>query len=253
MPDDSPIELDPARQHARACGLALLEVSRSYETLTLPAEETGKAAILALIGRARRLLLAAYLLADAGLDLEAGSSRRALVEYFLMVRWLLTDQDTNLMRWQPDDARRRLLADDAVRSGGDGGMTEEMRRDTERLVADLRDAFKTRGIHKPRVPNIETLAVELPFIYVVYRFESQISTHPSMWAAEQLLARNRDGTWQLHAGPTGRIEQAQVETYGVCAYSLLELLSMLDERLPEPMIETGRLDSIRAQLENPTG
>jgi hypothetical protein len=45
-----------------------------------------------------------------------------------------------------------------------------------------------------------------------------------------------------------RGEEGQPETYGVCAYSLLELLAMVDEFHDEPMIEPGRLEAIRAKL-----
>jgi hypothetical protein len=66
-----------------------------YETDTLPAEQTGAALVLAFVGRARRLLRAAYLLADSGLEPDAGGPRRAFIEYVLMVRWLLSNDDTN--------------------------------------------------------------------------------------------------------------------------------------------------------------
>jgi hypothetical protein len=71
-------------------------------------------------------------------------------------------------------------------------------------------------------------------------------SHHSLWAAEQLVS-TEDGEFQLHPDPV-RGEQGQPETCGVCAYSLLELLAMVDEFHDEPMIEPGRLEAIRAKL-----
>jgi hypothetical protein len=42
--------------------------------------------------------------------------------------------------------------------------------------------------------------------------------------------------------------KASPKPKGVCAYSLLELLAMVDECHDEPMIEPGRLQAIRAKL-----
>ena len=104
----------------------------------------------------------------------------------------------------------------------------------------------THTPERSRKPSVEERAAELPFAYVTYRFDSQVGTHPSLWAAAQLVSIE-DGEFQLHPDPV-RGELGQPETYGVCAYSLLELLAMVDEFHDEPMIEPGRLEAIRAKL-----
>ena len=60
----------------RACGLQLLDISRSYETRNVAGEFASVAPVVALAARARRLLKAAYRLTDAGLELEAAGARR---------------------------------------------------------------------------------------------------------------------------------------------------------------------------------
>jgi hypothetical protein len=99
------------------------------------------------------------------------------------------------------------------------------------------------------MPDVKHLTAGVPFAYVAYSFDSQIGVHPNKWAAEQLLSVNADGTWQLHPEPPGRKEQAQIDTYGVCAHTLLHLLATVESSLPEPMIEPGRFDAIHAELD----
>jgi hypothetical protein len=247
----APSELDPERASARECGLELLEASTSYETIRLPAEQRLEAALIALVGRARGHLRAAYLLQDAGMTLEAGAGRRALVEYIVTVGWLLEDPGTHPMIWQRSDASRRLAADDDVRRAGYGAiMPPAMRQTTQDFFDSLTADLAAKGIEKPKMPKVEELARAYAFAYVPYRFDSQVATHPSMWAAEQLLSVEADGSLQLHPGPAGRAEQAQIETYGMCAYSLLTLLVMIDDALPEPMVGPGRLDAVRAKLDS---
>ena len=173
------------------------------------------------------------------------------------MRWLLTFEDledTNLKVWQREDARRRLLADDDVRAVGHPGvMPDDDRRNTEQLVDELTATLEERGLKSIRLPNVQMQAADVPEAYVIYRFESQIGIHPTVWAAEHLFSVRDDGSYQLHATAPGREEQSEVETYGSCAYQLLMILATIDGVLTEPMVDPARLDAIRVELERPLG
>lgn len=246
---------DPDRSRARACGLRLLEASRAYEDVTFEAEAGALAMVVALVGRARRMLRAAYRLADAGEELEAASIRRPMVEYMLRVRWLVEgDVDANVMIWRWEDARVRLLGDQNVRRDKKApvlGMPADDRVRTELLKNELAERLRERGIDKPRMPGVEELVGDDSVIYALYRAESQVGAHPTPLAAEQLLTRTKDGTLRVQDGQVEREEIVQVDTYGLCASTLLGLLVAVEAVLPSPLMDPRCLEAINAELASP--
>ena len=81
----------PTNEHeevARECGLRLLEISGIYERGVVGYEAGHETlSIAGLVGRQRRLLRAAYLLAGEGQRLEASIMLRAMLEFLIRQKW----------------------------------------------------------------------------------------------------------------------------------------------------------------------
>lgn len=103
-----------ASVEAREIGQRLLDASRTYEGFQAP--RRNELAIAGLVGRARRLLRAAYRLADAGEGLEAAVLLRSMTEYCFTLLWLARDTELNVPRWLHDGLVRILAQDKELRS-----------------------------------------------------------------------------------------------------------------------------------------
>lgn len=240
--------LDAERARLRELGLDLLEATARYETPTFPAEQGGTAVLLALAGRARRLLRAAYLLIDAGFELESVELRRALIEWERMVGWLMRDPDTNLWILQRQDTRYWLEIDRDMRAVGESSMSDDARRDAEELVAAITARLTPDGIDEnASPPTVADLTEDEPFVDLAYRYDSQIASHPTFSAARELFTVDETGAYQLHAHPkaTGAL---LVDSYAVCATALSQLVLTIEARLPEPLADLDRIETIRTEL-----
>ena len=156
-----------------------------------------------------------------------------------------------LMLWQREDAWLRIVMDDeTLAATGEAAMTKETRAATQALVDELDAKLTALNVVERRMPKVQTLAGPKSFAYVAYRFDSQIGTHPSMKAAEQLLSRESDGSLQLHRDPPAG-DLGQPDTYGVCAISLARILTMIEEIRQDPMtpmVDSTALNEVVATL-----
>ena len=142
------------------------------------------------------------------------------------------------------------MDDDTCKSTGAGAMTAETRAATQAFVDDLDSKLAALEVNERRMPKVQTLAGPKSFAYVAYRFDSQIGTHPSMKAAEQLLSRDADGSLRLHRDPPAG-ELGQPETYGHCAISLARIFTMIEQTRHDPMtamVDPTALDEVVATL-----
>jgi hypothetical protein len=239
---------DPTRSRARDCGIDLVEASRSLAGLRVPSGEI--ALVLALAGRERRLLCAAYLLTDRGFELEASALRRTLVDYALRMPWLLENVATNVRVWQREDARIRLRGDDNVRGDLNAptlAMPEAMRAETQELFDRLTNELKAEGASL-QLPKLEQLVGPYTALYSAYRWDSQVGAHTTPLAAEQVLSREPGGVLVTHEIAVEHDGVAQVDTYSGCAGALLLILTALAERLDPPPLDPAPLEAIRVAL-----
>jgi len=228
---------------ARSLGLALLDASSIYDGYVIPTFESHlrrrrfpphRRAIIGLVGRQRRFLRAVYTLAGAGQVLEAIGPLRSMLEFLVCQRWLAQDPDRNWKLWMADDHaardlwRKRLrehapaLHDAAVAS-----LTPEQRKEGEEVAAARTQLAAELGDQSPgdkRQRNLEQRAAQvgLSVLYdVLYRYESNASPHPSMFAVDLLLEKHRKGLI-LRGEPTAQFAALPVYLHG--AFLLYEAL-----------------------------
>lgn len=158
----------PTSEAAKAVGTELLEVSRIYHDPLLPhGYGAERMSIVASVVRARRLLSAAYALADRGDGLEAGLLTRAVFETALMLGWLKADRELGLLIWMFDDQRSNLSQHEEVRRA------ERNRRRRARRARDVvppLDPGRTLGLldrsslarHRRTVAELEAKIRALP-------------------------------------------------------------------------------------------
>ena len=250
-------------QVAREVGLALLEISSTYERRVIrPQAGPATLAIVGLVARQRRFLRGAYLLADAGQRLEASILLRAMLEFLIRQTWLQSNPELNYTLWVLDDLEARLRIDREIREQSEdehGQALEVMEPGTRSLyedsLADARrqiDALHQRlGLDRtPRYPNLreQAQAVGLSFSYsLAYRFDSLSAAHPSAMAVEQLFAQHPQGVRVLADPPP---ERGYADPYSVGAFILREALGHAAEQIPELALEgldelSARLDAVR--------
>lgn len=247
----------------RALGLALLDASRVYEDFLIPRREgilrrrpfqPHRRASIALVGRQRRFLRAAYTLADAGLMLEAIGPLRSMFEYLLCQRWLANDPDRNWKLWmQQDHAARDLwrerlhqhapeLHDAAVAS-----LTHEQLEEAGVITAVRKQIAEELGDRQPgdRLSMEQRAAqVGLGFFYdTLYRYESNAATHATLLATDLLLERTQNGLI-LRSEPTRQFAPLPAYLHG--ANLLYEALNTSAEQTPA--LRIAELPSLARQL-----
>jgi hypothetical protein len=158
----------PEETLARHCGLQLLELSGLYERGIVRYEAGHETlAIAGLVGRQRRLLRAAYLLADVDQRLEASIMLRAMLEFLIRQRWLQLDPGLHYVLWVIEDLKARLRIDREVREQDRAAhedaieiMQPEIREPYERELDRMRnelDGLRQRlGLDRP--PRTRTCA-----------------------------------------------------------------------------------------------
>jgi hypothetical protein len=197
-------------------------------------------AIIGLVARQRRFLRAAYALADAGQVLEAIGPLRSMLEFLICQRWLAHDPDRNWKLWMTDDHaardlwRKRLrqhapaLHDAAVEA-----LTPEQRTESEAVAAGRMQLAAELGDRQPddrRKLEQRAAQVGLSFVYdLLYRYESNAATHPSMLATELLMERHPKGLL-LRSEPTAQFVAPPVYLHG--AWLLYEALKESGELTP---------------------
>jgi hypothetical protein len=202
-------------------GLELLELTKRYEIPTV--RERHKEIFLAgIIIRSRRLLAAAYTLADQDMLLEAQVLLRVLTEYGITLAWLGIDLDTNLYRWVIGDTDRRFTLHNAVAAASPG--TEMLSAATRRAMAARRDALISMLKEKQQpldLPSVEVRANQaeeggyegLKQVYALpYRADSEAAVHSTVWAIDKLMELHEGGGVILNNNyaPSRR----QVDVYG---------------------------------------
>lgn len=205
-------ELSVGDTRARPLGAALLDASRVYENFLIPRRQgrlrqerfpEHASAIVGLIGRQRRLLRAAYALADADLALEAIGPLRSMFEFLVTQRWLARDPERNWKLWMEQDHASRDLWRErfgrhtpALYDVAAASLTSVQRREGEEIAAVRAQVASELGESRPEDRhNLEQRAgqVGLSFLYDgVYRYASAV-THPSLLAIDVLLERRPRG------------------------------------------------------------
>lgn len=254
----------PAERDARECGLELLRLSRIYERGVVRYEAGHQTlAIAGLVGRQRRLLRAAYLLADEEQRLEASIMLRAMLEFLIRQKWLEADPHLHYVLWAIDDLKSRLRIDREIREGNPDAheaaieiMTPEMRGvyegELERMRHQLDGLQQQLGLDRP--PQYPTLrgqaqAVGLGFSYsLAYRFDSQSAAHPSAMAIEQPF-EDRPDLGGVRLLPEPAPERGYADPYGVGAAILRDALAGAAAVIPELALDgfdvvAARLDAL---------
>jgi Family of unknown function (DUF5677) len=241
-------DLTEDESNARSIGLALLAASEVYDGFLIPRTEgvlrrrqvpRHTSAVVGLVGRQRRFLRAAYLLADAGMDLEAIGPVRSMFEFFVTQRWLALDPDLNWMLWMERDHRtrdtwRERLGEHVpeLSAAAVASLTPEQRAEATD-IAEVREQIKLRlGDRKPVVPSMEQQAKDVglaPWYDILYRYQSNAGLHPSMLATDLLFEATPRGL-RLHGEPTERF--VSIPAYLLGAHFLHDALKDCGEQMP---------------------
>jgi hypothetical protein len=251
----------PSEELARECGLELLELSGIYERGVVRYEAGHETlAIAGLVGRQRRLLRAAYLLADVGQRLEASIMLRAMLEFLIRQKWLELDPGLHYVLWAIDDLNARLRIDREVREQEpeaheeaieiiEPEMREQYERQLDRMRRELDQLQQRLGLDRPpSYPNLseQAIAVGLGFSYsLAYRFDSQSAAHPSAMAIEQLL-EDRPNLGGIRLLPEPPPERGYADPYGVGAFILRDAIASAAALIPE--LQLAGFDAVAARL-----
>jgi hypothetical protein len=262
----------PASKASREVGLRVLALTVGYEGFT--SGERSKVSVAGLVGRGRRLLRAAYSLADAGHGLEAAVLLRSLTEYVFALAWLDTDLDLNLLRWLYDGLMRILDQDKGLRQlerrrRRDAGLPNPSDNDEplglllpamrQRMVnarnriaselegiTDLEERLEPRRSDDQRdaivraktLPSIRAQAIAggLRGHYDLgYTFDSIAVAHPNSLAAEQLAGLAAQGAAVINADPVRSLP----DPYAVGAALLVALVDLGGRVIPELAIDNA--------------
>src|SRR5215469_12317837 len=227
------LDLSEEEAQARSIGLALLDASGIYENFVIPTYEgvlrqrrfpPHRRAIIGLVGRQRRFLRSAYTLADAGQVLEAVGPLRSMLEFLVCQRWLAHDPDRNWMVWMADDHAARDLWRERLRqrapalhNAAAAALTPEQRKEAQAVSAGRARLAAEMGDRRPddrRSLEQRATQVGLSFVYdVLYRYESNAATHPTMLGVDLLLEKHPQGVL-LRGQPTAQFAPPPVYLHG---------------------------------------
>jgi Family of unknown function (DUF5677) len=231
----------------QACGIALLGASKAFDRLGV-APEAGREtlAILGLVGRCRRLVRAAYELADRAMDLEAQILIRVLLEYGITVRWLVVNPHLHFRQWAIADIEKRFTIDREIQEFGEETvLTEESRAQFERRLEDFRRECGAASTKLPPLQERARQTGESLSYSMAYRYDSQSGAHPTPLAAEALVSLDPEGRGSLiTAEPT---DWMALNVYAAGAFMLLDVLDAAGA-LPELALGP-ELQPIRERLE----
>lgn len=233
---------------ARSIGLALLAASEVYEDFLVPRTEGAirrkpvarhKSAVAALVGRQRRFLRAAYLLADADMDLEAIGPIRSMFEFHVTQLWLALDPDLNWMLWMERDhvtrdTWRAGVAEHAptLHAAALAALTPKQQAEAKEIT-EVRKQINVRlAGRKAMVPSLRerAQAVDLAHWYdLLYRYESNAAMHPTLLATDLLFESTTRGL-RLHGEPTQQFVRLPVYLQG--AHLLHMALQDCGEQIP---------------------
>jgi hypothetical protein len=265
---------------ARAVGVRLLELTRPYENLVVPAGlGVTKLAVLTLVARARNLLRVTHYLADTGDGSAAALSVRAITESVLTLGWFNRDPELAEAVWMLDELRSRLSHHEEV-AKEERRQRARARRAGEPVAAlapgqslgllprsRVREYRKLQAKERARVKNLPRVArrkkrlrveriakmpgfgdrakvADMPWVYsFAYRFDSNSAAHPTSMALEQFLEVTPEGIRIL---PTA--SGARADPYYVAAALMSALLELAEDHVDHAEIEAG-LTEIRAEIE----
>ena len=245
----------------RDCGLALLDVSETYERrVVLDSAGPATLSMVGLVARMRRLLRSAYRLVDAGDVLEASILVRSLMEYLFTLRWLQLDPELHYVLWAAADLRARLTIDREVRELAtdehavamqimEPDVRERVERSFSTFSEQIKEAERRTGGKKLRLPSHEqrAQAAGVPLGYsLAYRFDSLTGVHPMPHAIEQLMIARPDiGGIEVVGEPSPGHPYA--DPYAIAAHLLADALASAADQIPE--LDLGdRFGRIRARL-----
>lgn len=219
---------------------------------------------MGLVARQRRLLRAVYLLADAGMRLEASYMVRAMTEFLIRQKWLESDPRRNQVLWAADDLEARMRIDRELRElvpdeHGEAVaiMTPERRAQyeagLEAMRQDVRQGHEELGAggKPPKYPNLREQAHEvgLDIAYsLAYRSDSLLG-HPTAHAIEQLFEEREDG---IRVTPDPAPDRSYADPYSVAVVLLRDALASAAALNPELRLEgfdevVARLDALHIE------
>jgi Family of unknown function (DUF5677) len=249
---------DEGRAGARECALRLLEMSRVYEDVTVPAGSPDSCAIVvAIVARQRSHLKAIIQLADAGLALEAEVIDRTMFEFFVRQKWILIDAELHRLLWLRDDIQRRFLIDRETREWAEANnrqieilrpdVRERLEEERDEITARIAELADERGLDDlPTYPGLQGQATATGngIDYSLgYRLHSQGAAHPNALALENLLEQLPGGGVRVLAEPA---PDNRLNVYGTGAVYLHEALYWAGELIPQ--LEIDGLDAVGARL-----
>jgi hypothetical protein len=195
--------------------------------------------------RACRIARAVHVLAEAGLDLEAGILLRSLMEYGITVGWLAAPADDDapdrFLQWQWNDIDERLKTDNHYFAVTTRHLIDPAVR--ARLEADKVAIEGQVGARKISVVE-QAQAIDKEEEYAVqYRYDSNGGTHPSGSASQRVVTLNEDRREHtIHGEPVPRVHP-DPDPYGVAAGVLDEILRAVARVLGDGLL-VNALDSI---------
>ena len=229
------------REIARACGVALIDMSSSFEEDFGVTHGAGAVtlALVAFAARARRLARSAYRLIDACERDAAVPLYRVMNEYLIVGRWLLEAGEDELRLWALDDLRGRLsLLRDVI---GDPKIDEETKATLAEEIQRTEEAIRKYGGEETpttkrsarkageEVPSLEVMAKRgrLGFVYAYpYRLMSQTDVHATMAAIDSTFEADERGH-TLRPVPEFALEG--YDSYLVGAHIFLDILAPLPD------------------------
>jgi hypothetical protein len=238
----------------RGIAYALLDGSDQVEGLEVGAPDRQLWVPALFLLRARRLVRAALLLADAGQGIEASILLRAITEYLITLHWLFLDFDAHDLVWRIDDLRGILAMDDDATQAGFAILDPEIRplyEDGKRRWRQHLDALENvdERVSEPareRLPSFEqrARATQLQGLYgLAYRWDSLAAAHPNATAVEQFLERHGNGILRISSAP----QHPLPDPYPIAALLLMLTLLKTGELAPELRFN-GDLDEIADRL-----
>jgi Family of unknown function (DUF5677) len=275
-------EYSHASAEARTIGVRLVELSQGYEDQK--SSSYIHVGAVALVVRSRRLLRAAYMLADGEHGLEAAHLLRAMTEAAITLRWLGLDAELNFLRWVIEGTKRVLSHDDALRRlerrrRKEAGLPAETdadeplglllpkvrlerfepalaaRRADLAAIQNLEDRLepasstnkKTPEKRAERLPSLErraSLAGLIAAYDIAYRWDSNAAAHASSLAVEQLLTPGDETAAAIVAAAPTRHFP---DPYAAGALFLALTLETAGEQIPA--LAVGELDELATQLQ----
>ncbi len=172
-----------------------------------------------------------------------------MFEFLVTQRWLAHDPDRNWKLWMEQDHAARDLWRErlgqyapALRQAAAASLTPEQHKEGEAVTAARSRIADELGDRQPddrKKLEQKAAQVGLSFVYdMLYRYESSVATHPTLFAVDVLLEKHPKGL-VLRGEPTAQFAPLPVYLLGVqLLYEALNESSKHTEALRFPELDS---------------